>query len=140
MPQIDFHVIKDSAPEAWLRYACRLVEKAYVMGLHVHIKTTDESMTNRMDDLLWIFRDRSFIPHQRTVDQNELCAVTLNHLELPEHQEVLVNLTDTIPENYVQFDRIVEIVGAEPTQVTAGRSRFREYKNQGEDPKHHEVN
>ena len=46
MAQIDFYVVKDSAAEAWLRYTCRLVEKAYLMGLHVHIHTADDTITD----------------------------------------------------------------------------------------------
>ena len=143
MPQIDFHIVKDPAPEAWLSYACRLVEKVYVMGRHIHIQTADAAMTDHMDDLLWIFRDRSFIPHQRTTDQNELCAVTLNHIELATDDtasgEVLVNLSQEIPKSYTKFERIVEIVGSDPNLVKAGRERFREYKNLGQEPKHHEI-
>ena len=139
MPQIDFYIVKDNAQDAYLRYACRLVEKAYMLGLRIHIHTPDESTTVQMDDLLWIFRDRSFIPHQRTCEKNELCAVTLNHDQLPEHRELLINLCDSVPDFYNQFERVVEIVGNNNTMVQKGRERFRVYKEQGEQPNHHEI-
>lgn len=140
MPQIDFYIVKDAAPDAWLRYACRLIEKAYTLGLRIHIHTADEATSARMDELLWVFRDRSFIPHQRSCAENELCAVTLNHDQLPEHREVLVNLTQEVPDFYNQFERIVEIVGNDNTMVQEGRKRFRFYKDNGADPQHHEIN
>lgn len=140
MTKVDFYIVKDSAADAWLRYACRLVEKAYDMGLRVHIQTADESMTNKMDELLWAFKEGSFIPHQSIVNDNELCAVTLNHSELPKHREVLVNLTSAIPEHYAEFERVAEIVGGDQTLIKAGRERFRMYKEKGEEPKHHEIN
>ena len=143
MTQIDFYVVDDSAADAWLRYACRLVEKAYLMGLHIHIYTADESMTQQMDDLLWTFRDRSFIPHQQTCEPNELCAVTLNH-SVPDNiadgkREVLVNLCPDIADNYQQFNRVVEIVGNDEAMKISARERFKHYKNNGEVPTHHQV-
>jgi len=138
--KIDFYIVKDSAADAWLRYACRLVEKAYDMGLRVHIHTADESMTKKMDELLWVFKDSSFIPHQPITSEQEPCAVTLNHSELPNHREVLVNLTPSIPQHYTEFERVAEIVGGDQTLIKAGRERFRMYKEKGEEPKHHEIN
>jgi DNA polymerase-3 subunit chi len=138
--KVDFYIVKESAADAWLRYACRLVEKAYDMGLRVHIQTTDENMTNKMDELLWVFKQDSFIPHQASTNENEICAVTLNHSELPKHREVLVNLTASIPEYYTEFERVAEIVGNDPSKIKAARERFRLYKEKGEEPKHHEIN
>ena len=140
MPQIDFYIIEDTSADAWLRYACKLVEKAYTLGLHIHIHTPNEGMTTRMDDLLWIFRDRSFIPHQRTCAENELCAVTLNHSDLPSKREVLVNLSSEVPEFYNEFERVVEVIGNDDKMKQQGRERFRFYKDNGESPTHHQVN
>ncbi|MEM7304231.1 MAG: DNA polymerase III subunit chi [Pseudomonadota bacterium] len=143
MTQIDFYVVEDSAHDAWLRYACRLIEKAYTMGMHIHVNTADESMTLQMDDLLWTFRDRSFIPHQQTCEQNELCAVTLNH-EAPKDsekdtREVLVNLSSEVPENYQKYTRIVEIFASNDVMKQSARNRYKFYKNNGEEPTHHQV-
>lgn len=140
MPQIDFYIVNDTAHDAWLRVACRLVEKAYTLGLHIHIHTADETMTVQMDDLLWTFRDQSFIPHQRSRTQNELCAVTLNHEELPDQREVLINLAPDAPEFYDQFNRVIEVVGNNETMRKNGRIRFRFYKDKGEEPSHHQIN
>lgn len=140
MPQIDFYIVNDQNSDAWLRCACRLVEKAYTLGHRIYIRTGDEGMTAHMDDLLWMFRDRSFIPHQRSSTAEELCAVTLNHDTLPEHREVLVNLGPAVPDFYNEFERVVEVVGNDPTMKQQGRERFRIYKDKGEEPKHHEIN
>lgn len=140
MPQIDFYIVDDaSAADAWLRYACRLVEKAYTLGMHVHIHTPNESLTMQMDELLWVFRDRSFIPHQQTCAENELCAVTLNHEQLPTQRELLVNLAPDAPDFYNQFERVIEVVGTENTMKQKARDRFRFYKEKGEEPTHHQV-
>tara|TARA_R110002096_G_scaffold235909_1_gene426238 strand:+ start:466 stop:906 length:441 start_codon:yes stop_codon:yes gene_type:complete len=139
VPQIDFYIVDDTAADAWLRYTCRLVEKAYTLGMHVHIHTPDERVTMQMDELLWVFRDRSFIPHQQTCSENELCAVTLNHMELPTQRELLVNLSPNIPDFYSQFERVIEVVGSNTTMKQNARERFRLYKEKGETPTHHQV-
>ena len=140
MAQIDFYIVSDQSSDAWLRCACRLVEKAYTLGHRIYIRTGDEGMTAHMDDLLWMFRDRSFIPHQRSSAAEELCAVTLNHDTLPEHREVLVNLSPAVPDFYNEFERVVEVVGDDPAMKQQGRERFRVYKDKGEEPQHHEIN
>ncbi|MDW3095183.1 MAG: DNA polymerase III subunit chi [Gammaproteobacteria bacterium] len=139
MPQIDFYIVDDRATDAWLRYACRLVEKAYNLGMHVHIHTPNESLTKQMDELLWVFRDRSFIPHQQTCAENELCAVTLNHLQLPAKRELLVNLSPDAPDFYNQFERVIEVVSTETAMKQKARDRFRFYKEKGDTPTHHQV-
>ncbi len=139
MPQVDFYIVDDTAADAWLRYACRLVEKAYTLGMHVHIHTSNENLTRQMDELLWVFRDRSFIPHQQTCAENELCAVTLNHQQLPTQRELLVNLAPDAPAFYNQFERVIEVVGHNDKMKQHARDRFRFYKEKGENPIHHQV-
>jgi DNA polymerase-3 subunit chi len=139
VPQIDFYIINDAASDAWLRYACRLVEKAYTLGVHVHIHTPNENLTMQMDELLWVFRDRSFIPHQQACAENELCAVTLNHQQLPAERELLINLAPDVPDFYNQFERVIEVVGSANIMKQQARDRFRLYKEKGEAPAHHQV-
>src|SRR5882724_9175484 len=64
MPQTDFYVLSDSAPDAHLRHACRLAEQAVDQGYRVFIRATDANDAKRIDDLLWTFGDRSFLPHE----------------------------------------------------------------------------
>lgn len=139
MPQIDFYIVDDSTKDAWLRYACRLIEKAYTLGMHIHVHTPNEGLTMQMDELLWVFRDRSFIPHQLICAENELCAVTLNHEQLPFHRELLVNLSPTAPDFFHEFDRVVEVVGSDASMKQHARDRFRFYRDKGEEPTHHQV-
>ena len=139
MPQIDFYIVDDNAADAWLRFACRLIEKAYTLGMRIHVHTPNEGLSMQMDELLWIFRDRSFIPHQQTCAENELCAVTLNHQQLPKHREVLVNLAPDTPDFYHEFDRVIEVVGNDDSMKKQARDRFRSYRDKGEQPTHHQV-
>jgi hypothetical protein len=61
--QVDFYLLSDSEPRAALKTACRLAEKAYDQGLKVVVRTDSSAATAQLDDLLWTFSDRSFVPH-----------------------------------------------------------------------------
>lgn len=139
MPQIDFYVLQDSTADTHLRYACRLVEKAYTLGMQVYIRSADESMTDRLDELLWVFRDQSFIPHHREEDTAQPCAVIVNHMAAPKHREIMINLGLDASPGYADYDRLIEVVSAVSEIKQAGRERFRHYTQQGHKPKHHAV-
>ena len=139
MARIDFHILEESTPQACLQYVCRLTEKAYTQGCHIHIHTADDSMTEQLDELLWTFRERSFIPHQASCAGDELCAVTLNHSKLPEKREVLINLATEVPSFYAHFERIIEVIANDETVKQQARARFRYYTERGEKPTHLEL-
>ena len=97
----------------------------------------------KLDALLWTFRDRSFIPHEISPVPIADCPVTISSEKSPEmtsgHTDMLVNASDQLVENFKQFQRIAEIIDSHPDSVVAGRERYRFYRENGLDPQHHEV-
>ena len=142
-PRIDFYVAKESAAQITLRTACRIAEKAFSAGHRVHIHLSSEIDCEKLDALLWTFRDRSFIPHEISPVPISDCPVTISAEKSPDmtagHADMLVNLSDEIPENFKQFQRIAEIVDNRPESLRAGRERYRFYRESGLNPLHHEV-
>ena len=63
--QVDFYVRPETSPDALDNFACRLVEKVCQRGHHVLVVTASDTAARRFDDLLWTFRDESFVPHRR---------------------------------------------------------------------------
>ena len=139
MPQIDFYITKATPPLSTMRTACRVAEKAFQAGLKIHLKTSSKPETEKLDSLLWTFRDRSFIPHQIFDSSKSSCMVTLSADNGPDDAEILINLCDHIPDNFEQFKRIVEIIDNKDASVNAGRKRYRFYREKGYKPNHHEV-
>ncbi len=140
MPQIDFYVIKDSAPQSALRTACGIAEKAYQRGFSIHIKTNDDDEAEALDVLLWTFRDRSFIPHEfYPASSMPMCTVTIGTVNDPAEAEVLINVSCQTPGNVANFQKIAEVIDAQPESIRAGRERYRCYRKQGYEPRHHEV-
>ena len=143
MPKIDFYVTKDNASQFALRTACRIAEKAFSAGHRIHIHMNTEIDCEKLDAMLWTFRDRSFIPHEISPVPIHDCPVTISSEKSPEmtsgHTDFLVNVSDQIPENFKQFQRIAEIIENRPESIHAGRERYRFYRESGLDPQHHEV-
>ncbi len=155
LPRVDFYVTKEPTPQFALRTACRITEKAFSAGHRIHIRLNSTEDCNKLDALLWTFRDRSFIPHEISSTPIENCPITISTEIGPSidtsskaeidpaimlgHTGMLLNATDEIPENFKQFQRIAEIIDNRPESIDAGRERYRFYRESGLDPQHHEV-
>jgi DNA polymerase-3 subunit chi len=133
MTRVDFYIIEDSHEQARQRLACRLAEKAYALDHTIYIHTDDRSEAQQLDQLLWTFRDGSFIPHclrdDKVADQ---AAIVIGHGDEPtDHNQVLINLGNEVPAFFSRFERVAEVIaGDEPTRQ-AGRARFKFYRDRG---------
>jgi DNA polymerase-3 subunit chi len=138
--RVDFYLLSAAASQdAVLSFACRLVDKALQLGHRVYVYTASAEQTARLDDLLWTFRQDSFVPHAPY--DNPLAAqapVVLGHVAPPPHwTDLLVNLTPTLPPHYERFARIGEVVNHE-FRIDA-RGRYQHYKTLGYGLEHHNV-
>lgn len=143
VPKVDFYLLSDTEPRARLRTACRLAEKAYDQGLRVTLRTGGAAETAEIDELLWSFSDRSFVPHCVWPADSAVAAETpvlIGSGALPEsHRDVLVNLGDDAPPGFEGYARVLEIVGADEAAKTLGRSRWRRYREHGANPESHNL-
>lgn len=135
--KIDFHVLDSTNNPRSLLYVCSLVEKAHLAEQQVYIHTASEEETERLDTLLWTFKEDSFIPHSPYRADDELPPlIQIGHAAHPTQQRnVLINLSHQIPEFYQQFQHIIEIVFSDPAMQQLARERYKQYRDQG-----HEMN
>ena len=130
--RVDFYVLDSSAvKQRWL-FACRLVEKAYLNDLRVVI-LADPADAGGLDDLLWTFSERSFVPHELCVDGRADAASPV-HLAVDADTapaaDLLVNLSGRLPPRLERFASIAEIVDADAEWRRLGRERFKSYREQ----------
>jgi DNA polymerase III subunit chi len=141
--KVDFYLLGDSEPRARLRTACRLAEKAYEQGLRVLVCTTGATETAELDELLWTFSDRSFVPHCVWPADEGLVAQTpvlIASGGLPaSHRDVLVNLGDVAPAGFEAFGRVLEVVGGSEESKSLARARWRRYRDAGLSPESHRI-
>ena len=148
--RVDFYVLPSAAANQRWTFACRLTEKAYLRDLRIVIQSDSLADARALDDLLWTFNDRSFIPHQLCVDEQSLDASARVHLTaasgMSPPADLLVNLAARLPEGWERYTRIAEIIDADEERRRLGRERFKAYRDlkvplethaTQEDPKHH---
>ncbi|MDH3646182.1 MAG: DNA polymerase III subunit chi [Gammaproteobacteria bacterium] len=143
MTQIDFYILQDAGGTQLQRFACRLVDKAWQRGLRCHINTATPEQAERIDDLLWTFRDISFLPHAKGItnseDSQRLAAVIGTGTEPAGELNVLINLSPEVPAFFSRFERVAELVDNDESRRTAGRERFRFYRDRGYPLESHNI-
>ena len=133
MKQLDFHynVMRRTI------YACKLVKKVTGLGLTAALWSRDEAFLKTVYDDLWRFEDMAFIAHAwaGSATQSESPVVFSTDIASLTGRDVLVLLDDNVPDNWREvfdgFDRVVDIVGKSPEELTASRARYRLYKASG---------
>jgi DNA polymerase-3 subunit chi len=138
---VDFYVLAAAGQNSRLQFACRLTEKAYSQNHQVYAHTASSDEARELDELLWTFRQGSFIPHQlvsETADERTpvkigtpACAV--------DSGELLINLAPAAPAFTANFSRVAEIIDASEASKEAGRERFRQYRAMGYTPVTHTI-
>ena len=128
MPRVDFYLLSNES--GMYKFACIMASKAWSAGNHVYMYTETEDTAKKLDDLLWTFRDISFVPHEiyNGTESNEV-PITIgfgNHF--PNHSQVMIILDYIIPEFAEKFSRIIEIVENNEKKKKIARQRYRQYK------------
>jgi len=131
MTRIDFHTnIADK-----IAYACRLVRKARARSADCQIVLLAEpAQLQLLDQALWTFSDTDFLPHVVAGDalapQTPIILTDHDAADLP-HHEMLLNLSNRTPTHFARFERMFEIISADPADTAAGRERYAFYKQRG---------
>lgn len=139
--QVDFYSTDDCRPEAAARLLCKVVEKAYRQGMKVYVHTPSPRRARFFDELLWTFRQGSFVPHEICDGSGQGQApVRIGSGGVQRGDaSLLCNLSPEVPPTLDGFERLVDVAdGAEPG-LSAGRARFRWYKGQGMSLAHHPM-
>lgn len=143
MPEASYYILPDDTEHKRYLFACKLVEKAYRMKQFCYIYTDGFDQSRKIDDMLWVFRAGSFIPHQLYDDKspNFEQMVLIGSVSPPQKwRKLIVNLSSRIPEFSPVNERIVEIVNNNPQIKQAGRVRYKQYDQAGFNLSTHHIN
>jgi len=140
MTQVDFYIIGDQSGQTRQRLVCTLAGKAVARGQRVFIQAADETQAGQLDDLLWTFRDISFLPHARCGDGQGDAPVLIGTSDTPDgNDDVMINLAHPAPNTFSRFQRVLEIVDPDPTLREQARERYRFYQDRGYPLQRHEL-
>lgn len=129
--RVDFYLLSSSEPQAVGLVACRLLEKAYLRGHRVFVYCESQQKAESLDELLWTYKDDSFIPHHLQGEGPEPPPpVQIGYDSEPRgYNDILLNMATTIPTFFSRFRRIIEIVAADDAAKEISRNHYRDYRS-----------
>ena len=130
MTRIDFH---SNVPDK-INYTCRLIRKARAADCKVIVFDNDLAQLDLLNEALWTFSESDFLPHvlidDPLAEQTPIILTATDSASFP-HHELLVNLTQIVPSDFLKFARVIEIISTNQQDTLAGRERYRHYQQQG---------
>jgi len=140
MTRADFYLIdKPRFRDDPLLLVCELVKKAYAAGQPTLILARTPEQADALDEKLWEFDDDSFIPHQLAGDDDD--AITAVVIAPPgvatADRQLVVNLRDECAPG--AYERVLEVVAADPQEREGSRVRWSEYKRRGFEVNKHDM-
>jgi DNA polymerase-3 subunit chi len=142
MARVDFYVVAGSGDPARRLFACRLAEKAYRLKNSVHIEVADAASAQAVDELLWTFRDGSFVPHDilASGENKSLAPVTIGSDSSDKlNADLVINLTNDLPRLINTAARIAEIVTSDDDGKVYSRQKFAAYRKDGHTLETHNI-
>lgn len=140
MPRADFYLIaRPRFRDDPLRLVAELARKAYDSGQWTLVLARDQAQAEAIDDQLWDMGDDVFIPHQIAGDEeDDECPVLIAtpEFDLP-LRALVINLRDAaVPDG---FERVLEVVPADPAAREPLRERWKQYRARGIEPAKHDM-
>ncbi|MGE0736818.1 MAG: DNA polymerase III subunit chi [Alphaproteobacteria bacterium] len=131
MTDIGFYHLQKSPLEAALP---KLLEKVLQAGKRAVVMAGSEERIEALNNLLWVYDDRGFLPHGSRKDgfaEQQPVWLTVDD-ENPNGAQILV-LTDGARSTRVgQYERCLDMFdGNDETALEAARARWSEYKGAG---------
>ena len=140
MQRIDFYLLDTTDVREADTYACRLAEKAYRMRHTIYFNAADPAHAEVLDQLLWTFRQGSFLPHSLVSTQHFDDPIVVGDNASPgAPRDLLINLAAQPRDDFAAYSRIAEIVSNDPQHKRAARARYRFYREHGLEPRSHHI-
>ncbi len=152
MTQIDFYILQSESEDSWLRFVCKIVDKAFNRDMVVFIYSSDEYISQQLDKLLWTFSQNSFLPHVYIDSPNQdkheerifLSNASVDCLEdfilsKKIKFDLIINLALETPSFFNSVDRLIEVIDNSNRMKDIGRKKFAFYKKEGYEINTHKI-
>lgn len=138
MTQVNFYTLSSEDEQSRWQFACRLAEKAAGLGHSVFLQVDHDAAARQLDTLLWEYRPSSFLPHglasakKSDSDSAGTPPVLIGTSQQDvDGLDVLINLSAAPCVEPDKYQKINEILSADPDILAAGRVSYRSYQNLG---------
>lgn len=113
------------------KFSVRLARMLRRRGHRILFWVADTDQRQQLDELLWTYPADGFLPHRTDPKQPEAGIDISPSADWPDHHDVLINLTDQIPDPHARFEHLCEVVPGSDTLLAKARDRWRHYKDRG---------
>lgn len=135
MIKVEFHILSEAGDVVRMRHACQLVDSLYAKNERCYMRATDSSGAQRLDDMLWTFRDQAFIPHEivtPTSPSHPRIMALIGFETMPvSFASTLINIGDSVPDSLDTISQLLEVVDADPQHKQQARERYKQYRDRG---------
>lgn len=129
----DFYLIaKPRFLDQPLLLVCELARRALAAGQATLILARDDAQAEALDELLWAFDEDAYVPHQiagRDEDDDLTPILIVAPGTETADRPLVINLRDAIAPG--QYERVLEVVPADPAAREPLRARWRAYQERG---------
>lgn len=137
MTRVDFYFNAHDRVDVARRLAAKVIQSGQRALLYV----SDPALAADLDAALWVRDKLSFLPHVRC--GHPLAGATplligTDPEALASH-DILINLDNACPACFSRFERLLEVVSADPEDRQAARQRYRFYKDRGYPIENHDL-
>jgi len=141
MPRADFYLIaKDRFREEPLLLVCELAKRGFAANLPILVLARDAAQAEALDDLMWSFDPDDYLPHQIAGmdegDDDTPILIATPDMDIAA-RALLINLRDAAPAG--SYDRVLEVVPADPEARGPLRERWKHYQALGFDVAKHDM-
>lgn len=135
MTQVTFYVLdkEDQQHPAHWQVACQLAAQCYRNKQRCVVLCEDQGKAESFDELLWQQPTDAFVPHNLTGEGpvNGTPVQIAWQSASSSGRAVLINLTDTMPQQSHTFKRIIDFVPVAEQQKHVARQRYKHYRAAG---------
>jgi DNA polymerase-3 subunit chi len=137
MTRIDFYQLP-AQQHNHDRVVCQLCQKAYDSNQFTLLLTQTPEQSKHLDRQLWTFNDDSFVPHDIQESDDLKTPVLIQNEPQPRgDRQLLINLSNSIPGYFAQFERVIELVTEDNRQQA--REHYNYYRERGYPLKHYNL-
>ncbi|MFC2089107.1 DNA polymerase III subunit chi [Calditrichota bacterium] len=116
-----------------MRVVCDLIENEYMNGRRVIVNVADESEGKSLDQMLWSWKQSSFIPHAfvpELLDQSDDPVLITDNLYTNLSYDTLILVSPLPVEKFDWFHTVIDFAEKyNPTKIVADRDRFKLYRD-----------
>jgi DNA polymerase-3 subunit chi len=112
-----------------------LLRKAFVNGARVAV-IGPKGLLDELNIVLWTFSSTDFLPHCASEDdlgmiQKSSIVLFSSVCSVPLVGDTLINLSETVPEGFERYARLIEVVTRDDDDKRKARGRWRRYAEMG---------